>query len=119
MTANSGDFSSILLTVFVFGMIAGLLFAVLISYLLWIIEDFVRKRAQTTEIAEQIHAHEEQPVEVDDERITCPSCWERRHPGHQWPFVAWDSWCPEHLFAEPEWGEIQKDQKACYALTLP
>jgi hypothetical protein len=57
-----------------------------------------KRRAKARQEAAALQAHEEAPIEVEDDRIACPLCWEGRHPGQHWPFRRYIA-CRDHLIA--------------------
>jgi len=62
----------------------------------------------TTSVA--LAAVEETPIDVDDARMLCPTCWENRHPGLRW-FLRERVLCHEHAAigtAETREGNDQK-----------
>jgi hypothetical protein len=54
------------------------------------------KLAKARQEAAALQAREEASIEVEEDQIICPDCWESRHPGQQWPF-RWYVPCGEHL----------------------
>jgi hypothetical protein len=56
---------------------------------------------------QEIQAYEEQPDQIEDDRIVCPHCWEGRHPGQLWSMRSYAP-CLEHISERQ--GLAEEDQ---------
>ncbi len=86
----------ILLAIFAFGIVAGLLLAVGTTHLYWLMGRQTDKRSRANEERAALQALAEQPVEIDDDRMLCARCWEDRHPGQVWSLHIGSPLCAEH-----------------------
>jgi hypothetical protein len=101
----------LLLAIFAFGLVAGLLLAVGIMYLSWFLGRQTDKRSRANEERAALEALAEHPVEIDDTRMLCARCWEDRHPGQVWSLRISPPLCAEHQHAAcPE--QDREDQHA-------
>jgi hypothetical protein len=95
-----------LLLAFMLGGSAGLyLSAGIVSLTLMVIQRLDEERREQRKQAkmlkeeadrEALDAAPTRPMHVADDRITCPVCWEAKHPGHRWPFQI-GIYCRIHL----------------------
>jgi hypothetical protein len=82
--------------VFIDGIAIGILLMVWIIHLYQIMKRHTTRRSQAIEERVALKALEASPVEIDDDRMLCPICWESKHPGQAWSLRI-GSHCREHL----------------------
>ena len=99
----------ILFAVFAYGTVTGLLLAVGIAALDRFTRRHMDKRSRAREKYAALLARAEQPVEIDDDCMLCPVCWESRHPGQTWSLRI-GSFCMEHLLLATPLGREENDQ---------
>ena len=89
-------------TVFVPGAVAGIVTVRFGAWLVNVCQAHASHQRRAAQQRQALLAAREQPVLIEDDRITCALCWEARHPGEAWPFRAWHMLCREHSQSEEE-----------------
>ena len=91
----------ILVALFLFGMVAGLLLAAWIIYLYWQIGKGIERLRRAIQKQRALRALEEAAIEIDDDKMICAACWQERHPGERW-YLGRRTLCIQHLLEEGE-----------------
>lgn len=69
--------------------------------------DHLQHQQRAIQEIQALHAYKEQPDQIEDDRITCPHCWEDRHPGQLWPMRSYAP-CLKHISERQ--GLAEEDQ---------
>src|SRR5450759_3375093 len=82
--------------------------------------DHLQQHQRAIQELRAIEAHEEEPDQIEDDRITCPQCWEDRHPGQIWPMRSYVP-CLEHTSERPSLAKEDQHSRegACITKGVP
>jgi hypothetical protein len=104
----------VLLAVFADGFVAGMLLVAWIIQFRQTLRRYTIRRKRAIEEQAALRALEERPVEIDDDCMLCPLCWEDRHPGQVWWSVHIGSYCAKHKLEAPP--ETRREEHQDYVL---
>jgi hypothetical protein len=99
----------LLMTTYLAGTGTGILGATALHALRQKYMDHLQRQQSAIQELGAIEAHEEQPDQIEDDRIGCPLCWENRHPGQLWPMRSYVP-CREHTSEQP--GAADEDYQS-------
>jgi hypothetical protein len=97
----------LLTTIYLAGTGTGILGVIALQTLRRTCAHHLQHRQRAIQELGAIQVHEEAPDLVEDDRITCPQCWEGKHPGQLWPMRSYAP-CHEHTNEQP--GAADEDQ---------